>query len=72
MIGVFLQGTGGSILAVAVLHTLFNRSNNEEGLVAALVDGDGRKLAGLLSVLILTAVAATVARRHTNPDKDPR
>ena len=51
MIGVFLRGTGGSILAVALLHTLFNRSNNDEGMVAALVEGDGRKLAGLISVL---------------------
>ena len=68
MIGVFLSGTGGSILAVALLHTLFNRSNNDEGLVAALVEGDGRKLAGLISVLILTAVAAMVARRRRSPD----
>ena len=65
MIGVFLRGTGGSILAVAVLHTLFNRSNNDEGMVAALVEGDGRKLAGLISVLVLTAVAAMVVRRRT-------
>ena len=34
MLGVFLRGTGGSILAVAVLHTIFNRSNNDEGMVA--------------------------------------
>ena len=68
MIGVFLAGTGGSILAVAVLHTVFNRSNNDEGLVAALVEGDGRKLAGLLSVLILTTVAAMVARRRKTAD----
>ena len=34
MIGVFLGGPADSILAVAVLHTLFNRSNNDEGLVA--------------------------------------
>jgi uncharacterized protein len=71
MLGVFLRGTGGSILAVAVLHTLFNRSNNDEGLVAALVEGDGRKLAGLIAVLILTAAAALIARGRTNPDKDP-
>ena len=50
MLGVFLRGTRGSILAVAVLHTMFNRSNNDEGIVAGLVDGDGRKLAGLLAV----------------------
>jgi membrane protease YdiL (CAAX protease family) len=71
MLGVFLLGTGGSILAVAVLHTLFNRSNNDEGLVAALLDGDGRKLAGLLAILILTAAAAMIARGRTNPYKDP-
>ena len=69
MIGVFLRGTGGSILAVAVLHTLFNRSNNDEGMVAALVEGDGRKLAGLISILVLTAVAAMVVRRDRSPDK---
>jgi membrane protease YdiL (CAAX protease family) len=63
MIGVFLRGTGGSLIAVALLHTLFNRSNNEEGLVAALVEGDGRKLAGLIAVLILTVAAVLVARR---------
>ena len=69
MIGVFLRGTGGSILAVAVLHTLFNRSNNDEGMVAALVEGDGRKLAGLISILVLTAVAAIVVRRGRGPNK---
>ena len=31
MLGVVLRGTRGSILAVAVLHTMFNRSNNDEG-----------------------------------------
>jgi len=64
MIGVFLRGTRDSILAVALLHTLFNRSNNDEGVVAGLVEGDGRKLAGLLAVLVLTAVVAIVARRR--------
>ena len=67
MIGVFLRGTHGSILAVALLHTMFNRSNNDEGLVAALLEGDGRKLAGLLAVLILTATIAYVSRRLNRP-----
>ena len=71
MLGVFLRGTGGSILAVAVLHTIFNRSNNDEGMVAALLDGDGRKLAGLIAVLILTVMAAAIIRSRTDPDKDP-
>jgi uncharacterized protein len=73
MLAVTFRGTGGSILAIAVLHTLFNRSNNDEGLVAALVEGDGRKLAGLIAVLIVTGVAAMITRgrSRTNADKDP-
>ncbi|WP_158441422.1 CPBP family intramembrane glutamic endopeptidase [Kribbella steppae] len=64
MIGVFLRGARDSILAVALLHTVFNRSNNDEGLVAGLVEGDARKLGGLLAVLVLTAAVAFVARRN--------
>ncbi len=62
MIGVFLGHTGGSVLAVALLHSVFNRSNNEEGVVAGLLDGDGRKLAGLLAVVLLTVAVAVVTR----------
>ena len=72
MIGVFLRGTHGSILAVALLHTMFNRSNNDEGLVAGLLEGDGRKLAGLLAVLILTATIAYVSRRRNRPARTDR
>jgi len=64
MIGVFLRGTRDSILAVALVHTLFNRSNNDEGIVAGLLDGDGRKLAGLLAVLAMTAVVAIISRHR--------
>ncbi|MFI6829976.1 CPBP family intramembrane glutamic endopeptidase [Kribbella sp. NPDC050241] len=65
MIGVYLRGTGGSILAVAVGHSVFNRSNNDEGVVAGLIEGDGRKLAGLVAVLLLTAVIAIVSGRRS-------
>lgn len=64
MLGVVLRGTRDSILAVALMHTMFNRSNNEEGIVAGLVGGDGRKLAGLLAVLIMTAVVSVAARHR--------
>ena len=64
MLGVFLRGTRDSILAVALVHTLFNRSNNDEGIVAGLLEGDGRKLAGLLAVLVMTAVVAIISRRR--------
>ena len=64
MIGVVLRGTGGSILAVAMLHTAFNRSNNGDGVVAGLVPGQARGLAGLLAVIVLTAAVAIIARRR--------
>ncbi|WP_159083632.1 CPBP family intramembrane glutamic endopeptidase [Nocardioides terrigena] len=68
MLGVYLRGTRDSILAVAVLHSVFNRSNNDEGVIAALVEGDGRKLAGLLAVIVLTAAVAVATRRRLGPD----
>ena len=64
LIGVVLRGTRYSILAVAVLHSVFNRSNNDEGVIAALVEGDGRKLAGLIAVVVLTAALALAGRRR--------
>jgi membrane protease YdiL (CAAX protease family) len=71
MLGVVLRGTRGSVLAVAVLHTMFNRSNNDDGVVAGLVSGDGRKLAGLIAVLVLTGVVAVVARHRPSRSDRP-
>ena len=64
LLGGVLRGTGGSIFAVALTHTMFNRSNNDEGIVAGLVDGDGRKLAGLLAVIVLGVIVSAVDRRR--------
>ena len=58
MIGMVLRRTRYSILVVALLHTMFNRSNNDDGLVAGVLAGDGRKL-------------ARTARR-TQPDRSHR
>ena len=67
LLGGVLRGTGGSIFAVALAHTMFNRSNNDEGIIAGLVDGDGRKLAGLLAVIVLGVIASAVTRRLPGP-----
>jgi membrane protease YdiL (CAAX protease family) len=64
LIGVVLRGTRDSILAVALIHTVFNRSNNEDGVVAGLLDGQARGPAGLLAVIVLTAAVAIIARRR--------
>jgi len=64
MIGVFLRGTRDSVLAVAVLHSVFNRTANENGIVAHLVEGDARGVATPLAVIVLTTLTAVVIRRR--------
>jgi hypothetical protein len=59
-----LRGTGGSLLLVALLHSVFNRTNNENGIAATLVPGQARMLAMLVAVVALTAIVALVIRRR--------
>ena len=66
LLGVVLRGTRDSILAVAVVHTVFNRSNNDEGVVAGLLEGQAHGLAGLLAVILLTTTVAIIARHRLN------
>ena len=66
LLGVILRGTRDSILAVAVVHTVFNRSNNDEGVVAGLLEGQAHGLAGLLAVILLAATAAILTRHRLN------
>jgi membrane protease YdiL (CAAX protease family) len=68
MLAVVLRGSRDSILAVAVLHSTFNRTNNDNGITASLLHGDGRQLAILLAVLALTAVTAIAINRHPTQD----
>ena len=64
MLGVFLRGTRGSVLLVALLHSVFNRTNNDNGIAAGLLDGDGRRLATLIAVIALTGATAVLIRRR--------
>jgi membrane protease YdiL (CAAX protease family) len=64
MLGLFLRGTRDSVFAVALMHTVFNRSNNTDGIVASLVAGEARVLAALLATLVLTIVVAVVCRKR--------
>jgi uncharacterized protein len=64
MLGVYLRGTRDSVLLVALLHSVFNRTNNDNGIAAGLLDGDARALAMPIAVVVLTAVTAVVIRRR--------
>jgi membrane protease YdiL (CAAX protease family) len=62
LIGVVLRGAGGSVLAVAVLHAVFNRSNNGDGVLAALLHGVNYQVCALAAALLLAILLALVLR----------
>jgi membrane protease YdiL (CAAX protease family) len=62
MAGVVLAGTGGSVLAVAVLHALFNASTAEDDLVDRLLSGGAPLPLAVLAAVLLTAAAAAALR----------
>lgn len=59
LFAVYRRATGDSLLLVALLHSVFNRTANQNGIAATLVDGDARMLALLIAVVGLTVVTAT-------------
>jgi membrane protease YdiL (CAAX protease family) len=64
MLATFLRGTGDSLLLVALLHSVFNRTNNDDGIVAALTSGDARLVAMAVGPVLLTAAVAIPIRRR--------
>ena len=64
MFALVLRGTGGSLLLVAVLHSVFNRTNNDNGIAATLVPGEARGLAMLVAVVALSAIVIVAIRRR--------
>ena len=69
MFALVLRGTGGSLLLVAVLHSVFNRTNNDNGIAAALVPGQTRAIAMFVAVLLLIAVTTITIRRRGVRDR---
>ena len=65
MLAVFLRGGRNSVLLVAVLHSVFNRTNNDDGVLAGLTaNGGADGWAILVAAVALTAAAALVLRRR--------
>lgn len=65
MLAVFLRGGRDSVLLVAVLHSVFNRTNNDNGILAGLTtQGGAEGLAILVSAVVVTAGAALVLGRR--------
>jgi uncharacterized protein len=62
LLGVFRRGTGDSLLLVALLHSVFNRTNNQNGIAATLLEGDARQLTMFIAVVVLTVATAIAVR----------
>jgi membrane protease YdiL (CAAX protease family) len=62
MIGVFQRGAADSLLAVGILHAVFNASNNHGGLVDSLLNGANQNIVGPVAMVVVTAVTAMCIR----------
>lgn len=70
--GLVLRGAGNSLLAVGVAHTIFNRSNNSDGIAARLLEGGHRQVAALLATLLLAVTLGVIQRRRAGPAERAR
>jgi membrane protease YdiL (CAAX protease family) len=73
--GIVLRGTAGSVLAVAVLHAMWNASNSEGSVVDDVLSGGQPVLFAVLAVVLLTPSprpgAAPPHRRAAVTDAHP-
>jgi hypothetical protein len=74
LMGMILRAASDSVLAVGVLHQIFDASNNNGALVDSLLDGaDAGNMSQLAAVVLTVLVAAWLlwrrpgafAKRHT-------
>ncbi|HYP46229.1 MAG TPA: CPBP family intramembrane glutamic endopeptidase [Propionibacteriaceae bacterium] len=67
LVGVFLRATG-SLLAVGVLHGVYNACNNAGGLADGLLQGADQNLAAPIALVVVTAaVAGHLRSRRSRP-----
>jgi uncharacterized protein len=64
LVGVVLRGSRDSLLAAGLVHSVFNRTNNDNGIAAALLNGQLYRLGILIAVVVLIAALALLAGRH--------
>ena len=70
LLGVTLRGLNDSVLALAFLHTSFNRSNNVDGLADQLLSGSDHAKFGLLAMLLLLAATSLIWRKRLGRRQD--
>jgi hypothetical protein len=63
LVGVILRGSRDSVLAAGLMHSVFNRTNNGNGISADLLDGELYRVAILIAVVVLPAALALAVGR---------
>jgi membrane protease YdiL (CAAX protease family) len=58
-----LRGAANSVLLAAATHTMFNRSNNVDGIAADILSGPNQQVAALLTTAVLTIGLVIAYRR---------
>lgn len=64
MFGVVMRNTNDSVLAIGLMHGIFNKTNNRGGLNDSLLSGVDIEWCALAAVVIVTAIAAAAARHR--------
>jgi uncharacterized protein len=64
LVGVVLRGSRDSLLAAGLMHSVFNRTNNDNGIAASLLNGELYRLGILIAVVVLIAALALLAGRR--------
>jgi uncharacterized protein len=64
LVGVVLRGSRDSLLAAGLMHSVFNRTNNDNGIAAALLNGELYRVGILIAVVVLIAALALIAGRR--------
>ena len=64
MLAVFLRGGQDSVLLVAVLHSVFNRTNNDNGILAGLTTQGGAEGGAILVTAVVVSAGAALLLRH--------
>ena len=71
LFAVYRRATGDSLLLVALLHSVFNRTANQNGIAATLLDGNARLLTTLIAVVVLTVVTGIFVRPRLSRSTEP-
>ena len=64
LIGVVVRAAADSVLAVGILHQVFDASNNKGGVVDSLLDGANEGVMTLAATVLLTATLILICRRR--------